>query len=254
MQRHAHYLYWLAAIHFAYQPCTAYTVTNPKRSDGFGAQFQTIIASVIYAELTGQEYVYTPFKQMEHNYDHDPGYMEKKEWLINFIGNFEIKGLIDFFEANLLKCANSDALRKIKSIFRANKARDNYFNNENLNIVVHMRRPNSHDSRTGGTDTPEATFLTIIEKLRVVYGSEDPLFHIHSQGNIENFKAFNAPDIVLHLNESVEDSFCAMVLADVLVAGASSFSYTAGILAEGTVYYTPFWHEPLPHWISIETL
>ena len=45
-----------------------------------------------------------------------------------------------------------------------------------------------------------------------------------------------------------------MVLADVLVAGASSFSYTAGILAEGTVYYTPFWHEPLPHWISIETL
>jgi hypothetical protein len=58
----------------------------------------------------------------------------------------------------------------------------------------------------------------------------------------------------MHINESVENTFTGMVLADVLVTAASSLSYTAGILSEGIVYYIPFWHVALPHWISINTL
>jgi hypothetical protein len=45
-----------------------------------------------------------------------------------------------------------------------------------------------------------------------------------------------------------------MVLADILVTGASSFSYTAGLLSEGIVYYIPFWHAPLPHWTPVDVL
>ena len=61
-------------------------------------------------------------------------------------------------------------------------------------------------------------------------------------------------DIILHLNESVEDTFTAMVLADILVTSRSSFSYTAAILSEGIVYYMPFWHPPLPGWISVNEI
>lgn len=101
-------------------------ITNPERGDGFGSQFQTIIYSVIYAELNNKTYVYTPFKNMEHNYDNDPHFITKKEWLINFLDNFKVndnhaiaqsispKHYIDFFESNLVACVSSASLKKIK--------------------------------------------------------------------------------------------------------------------------------------------
>lgn len=239
-------------------------VTNPERNDGFGAQFQTIIYSVIWAELNDTQFVYTPFKQMEHNYDQDVDYLEKKEWLINFKGNFgannsdavplNVFSVIGFFKHNLNACWTSEALEKIKRIFRENKNFDDYFDCDRFNIVVHLRRHNSHDNRVEGTNTPEDVYLTTINKLREIYRDKHPQFHLHSQGANEDFKNFNAPDIILHLNETAEDAFTPMVLADVLVTSASSFSYTAGILSEGIVYYMPFWHPPLPNWISISEL
>jgi nucleoside-diphosphate-sugar epimerase len=243
-------------------------VTNPERVDGFGSQFQTIIQSVIYAELNNLEYVYTPFKTLEHNYDNDPDFLMKKEWLINFKDHFEVNAnnevaqlshsdlgiFINFFENNLINAVNSQSLKKIKKIFRENKNVDKYFDKEHLNIVVHVRRPNPHDNRLYGADTPDDLFLGIINKLRTIYADRNPLFHVQSQGNVENFRAYNAPDTVLHLNESVEDSFTSMVLADVLVVGASGFSYTAGLLSEGVVYCLPFWHRPLPSWIPVNEI
>ncbi len=239
-------------------------ITHPERSDGFGAQFQTIIYSVIFAELNNMAYVYTPFKDMEHNYDNDPDFIAKKERLINFIDNFEsnkgnaikleMRNVINFFEQNLVACINSFALQKIKNIFRSNKSYGDYFNKDHFNIVIHMRRPNPHDNRIEGTDTPDDLFLNSINKLRTIYASKNPLFHLHSQGKGEDFKKFDVPDVILHLNESVEDSFIPMVLADVLVTSRSSYSYTAGILSEGTVYYIPFWCPPLSGWISVNEL
>jgi hypothetical protein len=194
---------------------------------------------------------------MDHNYNNDANFIAKKEWLINFLDNFEInknhnatpqQNCKNFFDANVVNCANSLSLKQIKQIFRANKNRNNYFNNEYLNIAVHIRRPNSHDVRPQGSDTPNRVFLNIIKKLRRIYSKKKPLFHVYSQGSRENFKIFEASDVILHLNEPIEDTFIAMVFADVLVAGTSSFSYAAGLLSEGIVYYIPFWHTPLPQW------
>lgn len=258
--------YLLIIITFYPYSRTEHVVTNPERNDGFGGQFQTIIASAIYAELNNKKYVYTPFKTMAHNYNNDPDFILKKEWLINFIDNFETINenhtvtnrhatyFINFFDSHVAACANSLVLKKIKKIFRANKKTDNYFNNQNLNIAIHIRRPNPRDDRITGTDTPDTIFLNIINQLRIIYTSKNPLFHLYSQGNKENFRLFDAPNIILHLDESTENTFIAMVLADVLVVGASSFSYAAGLLSEGTVYCLPFWHSPLPHWIPVTAL
>ena len=65
-------------------------VTNFAIDDGFGAQYRLAIAALFYAEYNELEFVYTPFEKMQHNYDNDPLYLEKKENLINFIGNFEV--------------------------------------------------------------------------------------------------------------------------------------------------------------------
>lgn len=242
-------------------------LTNLQGEDGFGSQFLNIIAAVVHAELHGMKFVYTPFKSMEHNYSNDPEFLKKKEQLINFIDNFEVKGetkhvdstghAIQFFysESNLAYLIDSPALKKIKKIFRANKNICDYFSSECLSIVVHVRRPNQHDSRVDGTDTPDDFFLNIINYLRTAYASQNPSFHLHSQGNnIEHFKQYIAPDVTLHLNESVEDSFIAMVFADVLVTSRSDFSYTAALLSDGVVYYIPYWHSHMPHWISVHDL
>lgn len=244
-------------------------ITNPSFSDGFGSQFQTIIAAVIYAELNNYRFVYTPFQSMEHNYTNDPDFLAKKEKLINFIKHFKTidavknnpncivnsaKPFKQFFDSNIKKCSKSKSLRRIKRIFRANKNIKDYFDDTKLNIAVHLRRPNAHDSRTAGANVPDTVFLNIINQLRLLYGSKNPLFHIYSQGNPENFKVYEAEDTVLHLNESIEKTFTSLVLADILVTSPSSFSYVAGLLSKGIVYHIPFWHSPLPHWISIDRL
>ena len=256
-------LFWFIALTVSYITILANeTITNTQENDGFGSQFQNIIATVIFAELNNKNYVYTPFKKMEHNYDSDPLFIQKKEWLINFITNFKVNtnntgkkqcGCKAFLDKNIIKGSQCLSLKKIKQVFRANKENP-YINNKNLNIALHMRRPNNHDNRIMGADTPDDFFLKIINKLRGLYQSKKPLFHIYSQGNVNNFAKFNAPDISLHLNDTVEDAFIPMVFADILVIGRSSFSYTAGLLSEGIVYYIPFWHSPLPHWIDANKL
>ncbi len=245
-------------------------MTNPMCRDGFGSQFQTIVYSVVYAEFHNQQFRYIPFVEMEHNYNNDVDFIEKKEWLINFIGNFEINKdlrlnrqisqkeqtqLFEFFEKNVARCADSDSLRKIKSVFRGNKNREDYFDN-NVNVAVHIRRHNPHDNRLDGTQTPDDIYLKAIHALRDFYSPKKPVIHIYSQGDEEEFKkTFNGPDIVFHINESIEETFAGMVLADALVTATSSFSYVAGLLSEGTVYYfdhgSSYRHRPLPNWIEL---
>jgi hypothetical protein len=239
-------------------------ITNPLRSDGFGGQFQTIIYAMIYAELNNMPFRYTPFRKMEHNYDNDAEFLKDKEQLINFIGNFEVNEnlklqsnnnlqFILFFEANFEKSMNSQSMKKIKEVFWSNKNKEDYFDAEKFNVAVHVRRPNSHDTRIYGSNTPDRVYLKTIDLIRNKYSSKKPLFHIYSQGDIKTFeKIYAADDVVLHIDESIEQTFTSLVLADVLVTSSSSLSYTAGILSDGEVYYMPFWHPALPGWITIE--
>lgn len=239
------------------------TITHVEQADGFGSQFQTIIAAAVYADLHDMEYAYTPFSFMEHNYDNDPEFILKKECLINFIGNFALAdqnsiplkvNFKSFFDTHIKACASSNALQKIRRVFRANKNKNDYFNSSQYNIAIHIRRPNAHDNRIDGSDTPNSLFLDTIKNLRELYADKNIQFHIYSQGNEASFDLFKNSDTTIHLNDSVEDSFPALVFADVLVTSRSSYSYAAALLSEGLVYYIPFWHAPLPHWISALSL
>lgn len=261
-----HYILFTLSLFIAFNPLCygKQRVTNLARQDGFGAQYQTLIYSAIYADLHDMEFVYTPFAKMEHNYDNDPDFLAKKEWLINFKSNFKTDyqdlptlnwgEMIQFFESNLQRCRTSNALKKLKQMFRANKETNHYRTQNHLNIVIHLRRPNPHDNRIYGADISDEVYLSIVNRLRKLYKDQNPIFHIHSQGKPENFVKFHMADVILHLNDSVEDSFTQMVLADILVTTRSSLSYAAGILCEGTVYYISFWHPPLPGWTPVEEL
>jgi len=242
-------------------------VTNERRTDGFGAQFQSIVCAIIYAELNCLPFKYTPFESMEHNYDSDPDFLAKKELLVNIIRFFPINQdvgaqdkiplifHIKFCEQHLQECVNSRSLKKLKKIFRVDKSRQQYFDANKFHIAVHVRRPNAQDVYIGDRGTPDSVHRSIIEALREEFALKNPIFHIYSQGNEARFREiFPGDDIVFHIDTSLEDTFTSMVFADVLVTSRSSLSYIAGWLSEGIVYYMPFWHPPLPYWKTTDEL
>lgn len=69
-----------------------------------------------------------------------------------------------------------------------------------------------------------------------------------SDNCLEDFSVI--PAIIWHINEHPVDTLKGLVLADVLLASRSSFSYVAGILKlRGAVLFHPFWHSLAPGWI-----
>jgi hypothetical protein len=230
-------------------------VTNFRRSDGFGAQYQTIVFSVLYADLLGVPFVYTPLDTVEHNYSEDPQYVEKLEEFIN-IKNFykhvdtaldtKVLSKVEYqhVEQNLDTCLTSQAFRQIKALFHENKVQ--VFDKEVLHIAVHIRRSNKFDIGDYGY-TEDAYYHRIISHIRNSY-EEAKTFHIYSQGSLDQFESFKSEDTVFHLDEPIESTFYSMVTADILVMSKGSFSYTAALLSDGIVYYLPFWHKPSSKW------
>jgi len=245
-------------------------ITNPDRHDGFGSQYQTIIYSAIFASLNNQEFMYEPFKQIEHNYDNDPDFNEKIEKLINFKDNFKnapeglqdrqkisVQEFIKFFEDDMNQCLKSEMFLKIKGLFYLNKVSP--FQENTFNIAIHIRRNNDTDNKCGDTNLqqrylPDLAFVNIIKSLLEIYSYKDNLtIHIYSQGHSKNFKVFQDIDsrINLHLDGPVTDTFISLVYAEVLVISPSSLSYVSGLLSNGRVFAVPFWHKLGPNWTQI---
>lgn len=229
-------------------------ITNPERRDGFGCQFYFIISAATYAELHNHTFHYKKFETLDHNYGKDPEFLDKKERLINFIGNFEIAEgyycppeICDFhyLALNINKCLNTDIFKKIKRIFRENKNRDDFFDKSKFHIAIALRSPNQNDVASYISNYPKFkysiwnTYIKIINELKKAYSSYPVVFHIYSVGEIEEFrKIFKSKDIIFHINDSIEDTFTSMVFADILVTfPRSCFSYTAALLSDGIIYH-----------------
>ena len=241
-------------------------VTNITLSDGFGSQYQHIICCLLLCYRNGFHFAYNSLKIIEHNYDNDPEFLEKMEQLMNIRPHFISKDDPSLIDAGVTTCdmtakyvvdkavdeyATDAALGQIKTMFWANKDRTTVFTNGKTNVAVHIRRPNSHDNRLQGADTPDDFFLNAIRRVREEHPDKDLLFHIYSQGTIENFECYRAEDTIFHIDEDLSTTFIQLVAADILVTSFSSLSYIAGYLSDGIIYYHPFWHPPRSKWIRL---
>jgi hypothetical protein len=239
--------------------------TVGSRTDGFGAQFQTIIYGIIIIETHGQTYYHTPILSMAHNYDNDPNFLNKVEELMNIRNNYKcitdndrpkiivhnFQTLRKIFEQNINAYLMSPSLKNIKLNFWKNKER-NHFKNDRLNVAVHIRTNNKVDIQLERFRVSRLQYyFNIINNIRQKYRNSKklPLFHIYSQNKLHDYKLYNNNDIYYHLNENMFDSFIGMVAADILVTSKSSYSYIAAILSDGEIYYNPFWHPPKNSWI-----
>jgi hypothetical protein len=218
-------------------------ITTSGRDDGFGAQLQHILFGIMYAKMHNATFVYRPIRSIEHNYDNNPRFLEEIEEFLNIRVNYltvydkpdtpEIYfwNLYNFIAKNFEECLPT--LSYYKSIFWKNKKKP--FTSDKIHIAIHVRRPNQHDNRIDGADTPDEYFLGKIKQIREKYPGPKE-FHVYSQGSHDAFIKYESEDVKLHLNEDIRDSFLGLVSADILVTSNSSFSYSAAILTDGIVY------------------
>jgi hypothetical protein len=238
--------------------------TQIKVNDGFGAQFQKIIQTYIYCKMNNLNFAYNKLDYVEHNYAGDNNFNDKLENLMNLKDNIinvstnmdytylDFNSIVrNYFENNIDSCCESEHMQFIKDCFWKNKSK-NYFNNNKINVAIHIRRENSHDKGLAGerATTPNSYYLNIMNSIREKYNNLDKelLFHIYSQGNIENFQDLDRNDVKFYINYDMIESFIGMVSSEILVTSPSSFSYIAALISDGKIYYKPFWHNPRRGW------
>ena len=181
--------------------------------------------------------------------------------------------IFNYVERNIDQCIKSASMARIKKHFWANKTRDIYNKYTQtqtaspdsvriLHLAVHIRRPNVDDTKAnGGEEYDNAYYIRSLLTIRYKYMTSKPdhtiMYHIYSQGDVSRFTDFiNHPvlreNVILHLNESNEDTYLGMAGADILITSASSFSYSAAFLSDADIYYTPFWHKPCSWWTVLD--
>jgi len=260
--------------------------------DGLGAQFQRFVWTCIYAEECEEStFIYRTPEKMAHNYTDDPKYIEKMEDLMNMkpyylnyteavadksIGHIMTPDFYDIFnyvERNIDKCMKSQSMARIKDIYWRNKNRERdrpriYRISEcekdpyTHHLAVHIRRPNCDDTRpNGGEEYTNEYYIKSLLTIRDKYMKQDSntriQYHIYSQGTEEKFANICShdilgPDVMLHINETNEDTYLGMTMADILVTSASSYSYSAAFFCDGDIFYTEFWHKPCSWWNKLD--
>lgn len=248
-------------------------ITNATRTDGFGAQLQSVLWMYLWSELTNKNFVYTDIKHIDlisnsgsikdtenentltevSDYMGFNKYCIKSETVNGEINNTSENLAYDFVQKNMDYVFNSKAFLLYKKFFYKDKV--NRFNKEYMNVAIHIRKLGNFERengrfRAGTHDIPDEYYLDKMNLIRNKYDDKNVLFHIYSQGTTEMFKNFMYDDTVLHLNEKILDTFNDLIFADILVTCRSSFSYLAGLLSNNQVYYLTFWHPPLNHWMK----
>lgn len=249
-----------------------YYTTGP-RTDGFGAQFQNIIADILYIyNNTNHTYVFPNIAGFEHNYTHESGFTERLVKYMNLRSHFPLPSFVSpnnvkyisngvsypFVEANLSRLLKSQTMKDIKNMFYEGKTTP--FDTQYYNVAVQIRRFNSVDTRMAGADTPHSYYIGLMNHIRATHGTSTdkrPLrFHIYSQTTTTDTETVfketycnKHTDTELHLNGDVLPTFHGMVFADALICSGTSFSYCAAFLSNGVVYYKRFWHRPADFWL-----
>ena len=237
--------------------------TNNLCTDGFGSQYSKIIFCYVLCKMKNKNFIYTPLKEVEHNYEKNILFIDKLENIMNIKNNILTFNNNEFnnennniiildhmccvhnFLNNIDFYVENKHFEYIKYLFNCNKLK--LFKNDVKNIAIHIRRENEHDNGMAGEriTTQDSYFINIINKIKNLYKYDKLLFHIYSQGDINNFNIFINNNTILHINEDIENTFISLVQADILVTSPSCFSFLAALLSDGIIIYTPSpWFKP----------
>jgi hypothetical protein len=225
---------------------------------GFGAQYQSMMSGLAFADHNNYLYLHTPFTGIEHNLDVDK--------VNKFIGmnndELEKNGLMPRGGDEIISKGHAPEVHFAEkpSIYYTDKVlkklRDFYHSTEKpqiepLDIAVHIRRGDVNPG-LANRYTNNDMYKKLIPILKNEYPGKK--ITIVSQGKLEDFNDLGLEKEGYMLNTDFYDTFHNLVCAKVLIVAKSSYSYSAALLNANTVYCPDFWHKPLDHWKSIETV
>lgn len=229
------------------------------RRDGFGSQYHAMMSAIAFCEYKNYEYIHSPFPIIQHNVDSN---------MMNvFIGiPIKIEDKIKIDENVIIEeyCSNEIHLSKNPSIYYTDsvitKIRNYYYSTEkpeihDIEIAIHIRRGDVNQNsicRSIPRFISNDKYIKIIQSLKEKY----PNFKISifSEGKLSDFEILHSDNVYFHLNEDIRETFHSLVSSKILVMANSSFSYSSALLNKNMIYYSDFWHDPLNHWLNINTL
>jgi hypothetical protein len=204
----------------------------------------------------------------------------RREEIVNILTP-DFYDIFNYVERNMDRCMKSKSMARIKELYWRNKDRarerarvyrikdaggythhlavppTTHTGGYTHHLAVHIRRPNCDDTRpNGGEEYTNEYYIKSLLAIRETYLKDKIQIHIYSQGHEDKFADFTnheiiGGDVMLHVNDSNEDTYLGMTLADILITSASSYSYSAAFFCDGDIYYTKFWHNPCSWWKTL---
>lgn len=230
-------------------------ITNKDKKQGFGNQLLIILFTIMYAKIHNLEFYYTPITTLEHI---DSKEIAEIEEMLGFKYSYKIisNNNSDIDNLTIMRYINKNILDIDFSEIKLQNESDN------KNIALHIRRSNDNDKERSLSSIgvkkyldniintySDNFYIKLISKLLLKYPNH--IIHIYSQDlNLNNYKELLKGKVIFHINTSLVDTFTEMLDSDILVTGASSLSYCAGLLRTKDVIYLPFYYKPLKHWIK----
>lgn len=252
------------------------------KPEGFGSLFHYLLGAYAIAKRKNIQFYYTPITNVGHcegtqeEWDKKCNDLIKKYLLPNLILELDNKTIIhikckedidkyDVSEDNIILNLNHGNMKGELDgdITLLSNIRDDlinyYYNNYskniniNINVALHIRKFNNFDCDLSPFREyyQPGNFMNtyFINKINEIYNNlnnENMIFHIYSQGNENEFKSFMELDknIVLHLNESMIDTFHSFINADIFVMSKSCLSYIAAIYSKGFKMIRPVYPHP----------
>jgi len=224
-------------------------MTTRVHGDGFGSQFNCMISAILSCQTLGNQFYHTPIKSLVLDNDPNPqnqDLVRANAMLDDYISDLGFRNATEedncqglgFYDCGIY--ANPEAyytdvnLNFLKSWKRIPKSV--FYKQGEFNIAIHIRRgddvvdPRHLQCRIISFDL----YDSIIQNLRKTFPEAN--IHIFCWGTpelkSEDEKTF------FHLVDNggyFLDHFIAMIQADVLVVGSSSFSFSAGFLNKNVV-------------------
>jgi hypothetical protein len=124
-------------------------------------------------------------------------------------------------------------------------------------IAVHIRRgditPCRPRTRGYPRYLPNQHYLNLIDRYNK-NNSSHIVVYSESENAFESFEVLRERGYQVILDGDIGHVWKGLIASDVIILSRSSFSLVPAIISKGTVVYTPFWHEPLPHWTVVDEI
>jgi hypothetical protein len=256
-----------------------YLTQEPNYGAGIGHQMSNWNSGLFFSQLFLVKFAHSPFsdnrwekflgfgegeiaaielrKQKKIKKVKLPKFNPTKEDEVELIGNiihsYQMPNILFSLEVDQgykQQCDTAEILSKKFFGAKARKEDEIIFDDDFLNIAIHIRRGDIVALKEGNSSTWKNRWLEnqyyadILSSVLSLTSEKKVRVYLFSQGQISDFPEFERfENVIFCLDMDVFKSFLHLVNADLLISSKSSFSYKPALISKGVkIVPETFWH------------